>query len=246
MSPFRPQANRIRDAAYSRDDLKKFLIEADFQVGTAHSFQGDERDLMIFSPVVTDGIAYGSVRFLNANSNLFNVAVTRARAALVVVGDANSEAIKGVTYLAAFRDYAMDVKDEPALLDGLVKVDHGPTYPDVVNPDQVSTWERLFYRELYAAGIVTSPQVPIENYRLDLAVIDGVRRLDIEVDGEHYHRAWSGELARRDQLRNQRLIELGWDIQRFWVYQIRDDMKRSVARVRWWLENEGPTTRSRG
>ncbi|MCZ7534453.1 MAG: AAA domain-containing protein [Acidimicrobiia bacterium] len=43
VSPFRPQANRIRDAAYSRDRLARFLHDADFQVGTAHSFQGDER-----------------------------------------------------------------------------------------------------------------------------------------------------------------------------------------------------------
>ena len=76
VTPFRPQANRLHDAAYSRDRLTRFLHDADFQVGTAHSFQGDERDLMIFSPVVANGIAEGSLRFLNSNANLFNVAVT--------------------------------------------------------------------------------------------------------------------------------------------------------------------------
>jgi len=31
-------------------------------------------------------------------------------------------------------------------------------------------------------------------------------------------------------------MELGWDIMRFWVYQIRDDLDQSVVRVLRWLE----------
>ena len=89
---------------------------------------------------------------------------------------------------------------------------------------------------MHESGIVSSPQVPVENYRLDLAVFDGGRHLDIEIDGEYYHRTWSGELVRRDQIRNQRLIELGWDVQRFWVYQYHDDLQGSIERVRSWVQ----------
>ena len=71
---------------------------------------------------------------------------------------------------------------------------------------------------------------------LDFAVVEGERRLNIEVDRERYHRAWDGELIRRDRLRNQRMIELGWDVKRFWVYQIRDDIDRCVAEVRTWVD----------
>ena len=99
----------------------------------------------------------------------------------------------------------------------------------------MSEWERVFYKALYQAGIHTIPQYPVEKYRLDLALFDGDRRLDIEVDGERYHSAWDGELLRRDQLRNARMIELGWDVMRFWVYQIRDSMDESIARVHRWL-----------
>ena len=52
----------------------------------------------------------------------------------------------------------------------------------------------------------------------------GDSMLDIEVDGEMYHKDWNGELSYRDQLRNQRLFELGWDVKRFWVYEIRDNL----------------------
>jgi very-short-patch-repair endonuclease len=93
----------------------------------------------------------------------------------------------------------------------------------------------VFYRALYRAGIRPIPQFPIEKFVADFLVINGDRRLVIEVDGERYHRNWTGELCRRDQLRNQRMFELGYDVMRFWVPEIRDDMEASVGRVRKWL-----------
>ena len=62
--------------------------------------------------------------------------------------------------------------------------------------------------------------------------------MNIEVDGEMYHRAWDGELIRRDQLRNLRLIELGWDVQRFWVYEVRDDLGGCVTRIQKWFDQQ--------
>lgn len=82
--------------------------------------------------------------------------------------------------------------------------------------------------------IRTLPQFQVGQYRLDLAIINGERKLDIEVDGEHYHRNWDGELVWRDQLRNMRLIEQGWDVKRFWVYEIRDDLERCIEEVKGW------------
>jgi very-short-patch-repair endonuclease len=107
----------------------------------------------------------------------------------------------------------------------------------VAKPEQVSDWERILYRALHAAGVRPIPQFSVEQYDLDFAVIVGARRLNIEVDGERYHRSWTGELCLRDQLRNQRLIELGWEVKRFWVYQVRDSLDDCVqAVVRWVAE----------
>jgi len=92
------------------------------------------------------------------------------------------------------------------------------------------------YRALVAAGLKPIPQFSIEQYDLDFALIDGDRKLAIEVDGERYHRSWTGELCLRDQLRNQRLIELGWDVLRFWVYEVRDELAGCVRRVREWTK----------
>jgi len=108
----------------------------------------------------------------------------------------------------------------------------------VPNPGQVSDGERIFYTALFDAGIITIPQYPVDRYKLDLAVIlQNGRKLDIEVDGEMYHRDWNGELCYRDQLRNQRLFELGWDVKRFWVYQTRDQQSLCIKQIQQWIDD---------
>lgn len=53
-------------------------------LGTVHRFQGGERDIVILSAVVSEN---RSLAFTNGRVNLINVAVSRARLHLVVVGD---------------------------------------------------------------------------------------------------------------------------------------------------------------
>jgi len=112
----------------------------------------------------------------------------------------------------------------------------GREYPSLANPELVSEWEKILYTALYDVGIKTIPQYSIEKYLLDLAFIKGKRCLDIEVDGEKYHRNWNGEYCYRDQLRNQRMYELGWDVLRFWVFEVRDDLDHCIERVKDWIE----------
>ena len=44
----------------------------------------------------------GSLNFLKSNGNLFNVAITRARAQLIVVGDIGASSTSKVDYLSKF------------------------------------------------------------------------------------------------------------------------------------------------
>ena len=53
-------------------------------INTVHLFQGDERDIMLFSTVVTKSVNPSVMNFFKPN--LFNVAITRARAGLIVFG----------------------------------------------------------------------------------------------------------------------------------------------------------------
>ncbi|MCG3147732.1 MAG: ATP-dependent RecD-like DNA helicase [Verrucomicrobiae bacterium] len=234
VSPFRAQANRIRELVFQHHGLTDKLAASDFLADTVHRFQGDERDVMVFSPVVSAGFPSGAGIFLRNNPNLFNVAITRARAALLVIGDRQAAANSGVEYLARFAAYVgeLGLREQR---DQSSAASFGPEYPTVSHPELVSDWEKILYRALYQASLRTLPQYAVEQYILDFALFANGRKLNIEVDGERYHRNWDGELCRRDVIRNQRLIELGWDVMRFWVYQVRDDLDGCIERVCGWV-----------
>ncbi len=235
VTPFAPQARMISDLIAQRDDLTAFLRGANSLVATAHSFQGDERDIIIMSIALQSGAPDSAIKFVSGQANLFNVAVTRARAALVVVGNRDAKELNKVPHIQAFVKYVEELGKESKKKITKANKDYGPKFPEERRDKYVSDFEIKLYEALYAAGVVTTPQLTVDQYRLDLALISGERKLDIEVDGEMYHRHWSGENVRRDILRSQRLIELGWDVQRFWVYQIRDDIDGCVSRVKKWL-----------
>jgi very-short-patch-repair endonuclease len=239
VTPFRAQANRIRTLAHQDPELSGRLAALHFVVDTVHGFQGDERDAIFFSPVVSQGTSESTLRFLKGHGNLFNVAITRARSELIVVGDRQAALDSGVSYLASFAEYVHGLCAGP---DAAAPVRQaGPEYPEVSHPELVSEWERTFYRALYAAGLRPVPQYQEAPYTLDFALFAGSRKLDIEIDGEHYHRNWDGELCRRDQIRSRRLSDLGWEIMRFWVYELREDLGDCVARVRAWMGTCNPS-----
>jgi very-short-patch-repair endonuclease len=247
VSPFRAQVNRITQMVSQRPGLARGLGEADFLCGTAHSFQGDERDVMFFSPAVSDTMPRGARWFVDASRdsrNLFNVAITRARAALIVVGNRNAMRNCNSKHLQEFVRYVENLEANQPVN---VAVPHigGCEYPIVANPDRVSDWERYFYphlcRRLELMQARPIPQYRVENSTLDacdFALFVGNRKLDIEIDGQFYHRNWDGELCRRDQLRTQMLIDLGWDVMRFWVYQVRDDLEFCLSEVEAWARSE--------
>lgn len=235
VSPFRAQANLISKLVNEYGELERKLIPADFLSDTVHKFQGDERDIMIFSPVISAEMPRGALGFLQNNGNLFNVAITRARAMLIIVGDMQAAMQSEVEYYRDFAKYVQSLGSKQQTRREQGVNDAGPNYPTVANPELVSEWEKILYCALYQAGIRSVPQFPEEKYLLDLAVFDGDRKLNVEVDGERYHRDWTGELCLRDQMRNHRMFELGWDVLRFWVYEVRDDLDGCVERVAQWI-----------
>jgi hypothetical protein len=93
VTPFRLQMERLAEAVRTRPWWEQ--VKQRVTVGTAHRFQGDERDVMIFSPVVAQGMQPRLVRWVADDDQLLNVAITRARAALHVVGDLRACAASG-------------------------------------------------------------------------------------------------------------------------------------------------------
>lgn len=236
VTPFRAQANLIKEMLSKNGTMNIYLNKNQILVDSIHRYQGEERDIMIFSPVLSNNMPPGGLRFLKKNPNLFNVAITRARTLMLVVGDLSACLNSDVEYLQKFAIYSNELHTPEVnkLNDRCDAITND--YPVFIDRSTVSDWEVYLYKAMRERNIQTIPQYTVDQFRLDFALVDGDRRLNIEVDGEHYHKDWNGELCRRDQLRNQRMFELGWDVMRFWVYEIRDDLEGVLNRIENWLK----------
>ena len=64
--------------------------------GTVHAFQGDEKDVVLFSTALTDETHSGTYEWLKNNKELLNVATSRAKDKLIVLADSqNLERLNG-------------------------------------------------------------------------------------------------------------------------------------------------------
>ena len=79
ITPFANQRTLIRD------ELAK-LGRPDIACGTVHAFQGDEKDVILFSLGLSDSSAVKTYDWLKNNRELINVATSRARKELIVLG----------------------------------------------------------------------------------------------------------------------------------------------------------------
>lgn len=217
VTPFRQQMIRIRDAfeaASEHASVRRLAERSKLLISTAHGFQGDERDVILFSLCAGPGMPDGATAFLKENRNLFNVAVSRARAVLHVVGNLEWALHCGVPFIEALARHSQSGQDAERR-----------------NPELYqSPWEKILAGALREAGVEAVPQYPIAGRFLDLAVLSPTR-VDIEVDGESVHRTAGGNRKDDDYWRDLQLTGLGWRVCRFWVYELREDLAGCVGKV---------------
>lgn len=233
VTPFSYQADRIRRELERNPKLwEKLRRDYDFLSTTAHGFQGDERDLMLFSVVAANGLHEGAIRFLDDEANVFNVAITRARAELIVIGDLSWCLGAPVKYLSRFAHYTSSLarKSQKSSQEG----EGGKVLRELLSNE-----ERTLLDALAAAGLKPKARAEIEQYRVDMAITLNSARLAIDVKERAQEGDWGAEALEREQLKRQRLLHLGWDVLRFWPAQVRDDLPWCVARVKQWARDNG-------
>jgi hypothetical protein len=200
VTPFRQQMIRLRDLLETDDELpREFMERVRFLASTAHGFQGDERDLILFSLCAGPDLPEGSKVFLRENPNLFNVAVSRARAVLHIVGNRDWALGCGIPFIEKLARRTLSGHS-----------DAGRPQGDLYQ----SPWEERLAKALRQAGINAVPQYPIAGRFLDLAILTP-KKVDVEVDGETVHRTAGGGRRDDDHWRDLQLQSLGWRVCRF-------------------------------
>jgi very-short-patch-repair endonuclease len=180
--------------------LRKHLSPDEYQrrriiCGNSAQFQGDERDVMFLSMVWSPEDA--PLRFLDDKRfrQRFNVAASRARNQMWLAYSLNpSTDLKSGDLRRRLIEHVLDPRAVTRDLDrSLARTD--------------SPFERYVLEGLVRAGYRAIPQWPVGNYRIDLVVEGGGKRMAVECDGDRYH---PPEKLAEDMERQAILERLGW------------------------------------
>lgn len=214
VTPFNRQSEllvHMIEQRLPRDVIDKVQL----RVGTSHAFQGDARDVVLVSLCYGRDMPRNGDWFLRNSRELMNVAISRARAVCHVFGDRQAARASDIRHIARL---AANINAE------------GPPEGD---PRELfeSPWEERLYDALYTAGLKPLPQYRLGGRRLDLALLEGEVRLDVEVDGDTYHRDPDGFRKVSDIWRDHVVTSLGWRVRRFWVYELKENMEKCVELV---------------
>ena len=155
---FRAQTEMITEK------LSKFqdLFETDITIGTAHRFQGDEKDIIVFSPAVSEGVKPGTLQWIQTTSQLLNVAVTRARSLFIIIGD--KEICQQTGPLRNLCDYVENISTQPFT--------------------STSQTKQIFYHQAKQNGIPIITNYSVKGntpYQVDFALFVNGNRYAIEI-----------------------------------------------------------------
>ncbi|MBS3150360.1 AAA family ATPase [Candidatus Woesearchaeota archaeon] len=205
---FRAQMELIADTIKKTKELKNM----DVTVGTAHKFQGDEKDIILFSPAISKNIKQTTLDWVHTTTQLLNVAITRARSVLIIIGDK-----KKCYEVGGFLKDLVEYVESKKQLD--------------VNFD--SPVEDKLFKKLTKEGIKVFPQYEIKirgkkHYRLDFALFINNNKYDIEVDGDKSHT----QKIESDILRDIHLRIEGWKVRRFQAGKIYDDIDEVIKEIK--------------
>ncbi len=210
ISPFRVQVAALQQAL--KEQLPQDVWKrASLRVATVDGFQGQERDLILFSPVVHARSATTATSFLQRDWRRLNVAISRARAVAHIFGDLSYARAGGIKSLARLAARATEPRSK-----------HMDVQFD-------SEWERITYHALRDRGLDPIPQYDIAGRRLDFALFGANEiKLDLEVDGRRWHQDIDGNRKLDDHWRDHQMKSLGWKVRRFWVDELKKDMEGCI------------------
>lgn len=189
----------------SKSIPEELLEQHSVKILTAHKFQGSEKDIMIFSLVLASLGNGNSDRWYNIYPQILNVALSRAKYLLYIVGDKKF----------CYRRTGI-LKRLVETYDEIKKQEKGEEYTLFEKFDSLT--ERFLFKKLQEIdfeqlGYKFIPKLVVKRYTLDFTLL-GKKKINIECDG-YQHEIIEGMPILEDVERDEFLRKEGWEILRF-------------------------------
>ena len=193
-------------------------------VGTPPDFQGDERDVILLSMVITSP---GRALSMRDEKRRFNVAASRACDQLWLFTSVRPDQLSSKDLRKSLLTYMLNPPSQQQPIPEL-----GDVRDDVRQRPFDSLFEQRVYLRLRQRGYCVIPQYPVNDRRIDLVVIGSGRRLAVECDGRAWHT--SPDQVRDDLERERELRRLGWKFCRIRESEFYFDPDRALQPL--WVE----------
>lgn len=213
ISPFRAQVEQLKVSVarvLSEHMIRKHRIE----IGTAHTFQGDERDIILMSWAFAPNSFSQSLTFLQ-KPNLFNVAITRARYRMInFISKDPRQLHEGLlrSYLSYVQEY--EAKHKLIMED---KIDEN-IYKN--------NFEREVAQTIRSLGREVKAGVDIAGFSVDLLVDD---KIAIEIDGVEDNKKLSATNLKKQAILERSGFKINRITFREWQYSHQACIDRVLA-----------------
>ena len=209
ISPLRKTINLLNDRKSSFENFD------DLKIDTAYGFQGGECDIIIFVLGLTNELSRGERWYLlsSENKNIYNVAISRAKACLIIIGDRD----------ACYKSNLIPLR---------LLAKKGTDAPKIIDFDSNS--ERKFYEAMQNSNRINMqkiyPQQCYRGYYFDFAYVDYKENIliDIEIDGERFHFNNDKSRVLHDVRRDAVSKKGGWEVIRFPVRRVETDVDSCI------------------
>jgi len=211
VTPYSQQQKQIQKIITAGTSAE-VLENHDVKVLTAHKFQGSEKDIMIFSLVLSSKGNGSSDRWYNSNPEILNVALSRAKYLLWIVGDKQFCLQREGILKKIAENYEIIKKEE--------EFEKQYFSGNFDTKAEEYLYQKLQEKNFVSMGFKLIPKYVEKRYTLDFALIGNNIKIDIECDGFGTHNIINGLPVIEDIERDKYLEKKDWIVLRFPNHEI--------------------------
>jgi len=204
VTPYSRQQDAIHEKIFQSTPAE-LLERHNVKVLTAHKFQGSEKDIVIFSLVLASRGNGNSDRWYNIYPQILNVALSRAKYLLYIVGDKNF-CHRRVGVLKRLVETYEEIKKQE-------KTEEYSLFERFDSSTEKFLFEKLQEIDFEQRGYKLIPKLVVKRYTLDFALL-GKKKINIECDGCQ-HEIIEGWPVVEDVERDEFLKKEDWKVLRF-------------------------------